>query len=104
MSKRPPSTWYYGVIKTPISGLKPGTRIAIRRSREGGWRILSRTQQTMITDSEVTKYVTIPLENGKPIPVQNQESANLHLADIFHHRVWKGRPIPYGIVELSLVE
>lgn len=99
---RPPSIWYRGIIRNPLEGIRVGTAVAFRRSREGGWRVVTATRQVLVTDEHVARYVISLREAGRPIPLPDQEAVNRHLADIFHGRVLLGRKGPGPYTELNL--
>lgn len=101
---RPPSIWYRGIIRNPLEGIRVGTAVAFRRSREGGWRVITATRQVLVTDERVAHYViSLRGAGGKPIPLPDQEAVNRHLADIFHGRVLLGKkgPGPYSDLNLA---
>lgn len=93
--KPPPALWYRGIIRNPVEGLRVGTQVLFRRSREGGWRVMSRTRQALLSDATVAHFVIALRSKGEPVVLASEEQtrANDHLANIFRHRVLIGQPI-----------
>lgn len=90
--KPPPAPWFRGIIRNPLEGMRVGTEVAFRRSREGGWRVMSRTRQALVSDERVAHYVITIRSGGKPVRIADQAKANDHLADIFRGRILIGTP------------
>lgn len=55
----PPSPWFYATTLKPSAriGIAPGSRVIVRLSRSGGWRICSSKLHVVVADKAIRLYL-----------------------------------------------
>lgn len=83
--KVPAHPWLQAVALVDTHGLTRGTPVAVRKSRQGGWRILlGDTLQLVVADFVVADFVVaLRGADGKPVPLADQAEADKRLQGAF---------------------
>ena len=83
--KAPAHPWLQAIALVDTHGLARGTPVAVRKSRQGGWRILLEDRIQLVVADFVVKSFVVALRgvDGKPVPLADQTEADKRLQGAF---------------------
>jgi len=78
--KAPPNPWFFARTTPAATALKitPGTKVAVRQSRSGGWRVCSAHFQIVVSDKFAPTYLTTELDGARRPVLADQTKAEEH--------------------------
>ena len=95
--KQPAAPWFLATVILPTAkseGFTPGEKVCVRKSREGGYRILSATRTIVVGDKYVAAWVKrVARANGDAIVLNPaaQLKADAHVQAVFKSQ-WLAAP------------
>lgn len=84
--KAPPNPWFFGKALADAGkiGVPPDTRVAVRQSRTGGWRIVTARLTVVVSDHVVQRYIATELDGQYKPVLADQAKAEAHFQTIIH--------------------
>lgn len=91
-SKQPPNPWFIA-ITTPVlaaHGFPPGTRVVVRESRAGGWRVVSKTRHLEVGARGIGRMVNFTHGPGETLMRADQGKAEVHFQGLLRGDLFAG--------------
>jgi len=84
--KAPPNPWFFGKALADAGkiGVPPDTRVAVRQSRTGGWRIVSARLTVVVSDHAVQRYIATELDGDRKPILADQTKAEAHFQTVIN--------------------
>lgn len=91
-SKLPPNPWFHALAAAALAplGIPAGTRVVVRESRSGGWRILSKTHHVVVGTRGIGRMVHFAHGEGDALLRADQSLAEAHFQSLLRREMFEG--------------